>query len=447
MLKRIVKQIKKIPDYVVFISTVRGGWYILYIYNNLKIWKPVRFITILYRRFVIRKTRVISVVGSVGKTTTTQVIRQVMLKELRKESYGNFKTSLAENILRCRPRDKHLVLETAIASPGQMATYKDMVRPDVTVVTAIKSDHYKSFPKLEDTRREKVEMVKALGAQGVAILNGDDPNVRWMATQTKARIIFYGMNADNDIRATDIQLNWPKGTHFKLHANGEERDITVSLIGKHMMYTILASIAVGLNEGKSLDEITEKLLNVNSSSGRMEIFHLKNGAILIDDSYKGTMESFFEAFDTMKEITAKRRILLVGKIGHPPGRQGPIYRDLGERASRSADLILFCGEVFDRFKAGAITAGYDRSKIIYLSSRIQPAIDWLKANLREGDVVLSKSATTRRFQRITMALNGVDFRCRIKDCRICVLYCHDCPLANMPESIFENSCIKSELEH
>ncbi|MGH7790678.1 MAG: Mur ligase family protein, partial [Thermodesulfobacteriota bacterium] len=216
-------------------------------------WPVLLRLAILYRRTLIRKTRIVTVVGSFGKSTTTLAVLTALGMDLNPIVNLNARTAVARAILRIRPWKRHAVIEVGISAPGQMATYARMTRPNITVVTSIGSEHNRSLPTLEVTRKEKSEMVKALPESGIAVLNGDDPNVLWMKNQTRARIMTFGMNETNDVRASDITLDWPHGTRFKLHAGGETRDLHVRLIGKQMVYPILAAIAVALVEGYALD--------------------------------------------------------------------------------------------------------------------------------------------------------------------------------------------------
>jgi len=179
----------------------------------------------------------------------------VLVGVLHKTLHYNSNASLARNILRVRPWDRHAVIEVAISKVGQMSKYAEIVRPDITVVTSIASEHNRSLGTLEVTRREKAEMVRVLDGKGVAVLNGDDPNVRWMARQTKAKVITFGIGDGNHVRASDIVFDWPNGTHFNLHMNGETHCVSTRLIGIHMVYPILAAAAVAFHEGLGIDHI------------------------------------------------------------------------------------------------------------------------------------------------------------------------------------------------
>jgi UDP-N-acetylmuramoyl-tripeptide--D-alanyl-D-alanine ligase len=179
----------------------------------------------VYRRTLLRKTYMVTVIGSFGKTTATRAIHRLLCGPEHTLFGPNSGSSLALAILRIRPSTRHAAVEVGIERPGQMAPYARMIRPDMTVVTSIASEHNTSFGCLELTRAEKSEMVRKLPKSGIAVLNGDDPNVLWMATQTRARVVTFGLAETNEVRANNIVLNWPNGTKFRLHAFGEAREV------------------------------------------------------------------------------------------------------------------------------------------------------------------------------------------------------------------------------
>src|ERR1700733_1001130 len=130
-----------------------------------------------YRKRVLKRTRIVAVVGSLGKTTTGQGISVALNCPGRNFSFSNYGSSLAGNLLRVRRRDDYAVIEAGVTGPGQMDSYAKMIRPNLVVVTSVKSEHNCSFAMLLDTRAEKVKMVRTLPQKGIAVLNGDDESV------------------------------------------------------------------------------------------------------------------------------------------------------------------------------------------------------------------------------------------------------------------------------
>jgi UDP-N-acetylmuramoyl-tripeptide--D-alanyl-D-alanine ligase len=336
-------------------------------------------------------------------------------------------SSVARAVLRLRPQDRYGVIEVGIDGPGQMATYARMIRPDVTVVTSIGSEHRGSLGTLEVTQSEKSEMVRILSESGLAVLNGDDPRVLWMKSQTRARVITFGFDKLNDIRASDVTLDWPHGARFTLHAGGETHPLRIQLIGKHMVYPILAAVAVSLAEGLPLDRVLTALEALPATPGRMESVRLASGAFLLRDEYKSALETIEAALDVFCEIPAQRRIVVLGEVSEPPGSQGPIYRQIGERIAQIVSYAIFIGGNFQRYAAGAARGGLPRNALLNAGTSVLKAIEMLQDELKTGDIVLVKGRDTQRLDRVALALMGRVVRCDISFCNA-KLRCEHCPM-------------------
>jgi UDP-N-acetylmuramoyl-tripeptide--D-alanyl-D-alanine ligase len=281
---------------------------------------------------------------------------------------------------------------------------------------------------LGNTRDEKVKILTGLTPKGVAVLNGDDSNVRWMATQTQARIITFGTEEMNEVRASDITLDWPKGTRFRVHVNGETRNMTIKLLGHHMVYPVLAAIAVALAEGFTLDHIIPSLESLSPTPGRLELIGLPNGAFILRDDFKSSLETVDAAFEVLSEIPAMRRIVVLGEISEPPGSQGPIYRDFGERIAKMASRAIIIGGNFQRYAAGARRGGLPSSSLVNIGRSVRKAVEVLQEDLGPGDVVLIKGRDTQRLDRITLSLMGRTVRCNLSFCNTRVARCEHCPM-------------------
>jgi UDP-N-acetylmuramyl pentapeptide synthase len=409
----------------------------------------LRRLAYAYRHLVIPRKRLIAVVGSLGKTTTSRALRAAILEKNHYQSFSNYGSRLAENILRSRPHDPYDVFEVGISGPNGMDWPAKMLQPDIVVVTSIKSDHNRSFPTLEDTRSEKVKMVRALSRKGVAVLNGDDPNVAWMAKHSRGRVVTYGFNSAHDVWASDLKLDWPKGTTFTLHVNNEVRPVRVQLIGEQTIYSILATVAVAVTEEISLDKVISRLEALSPTRGRMEPVALEGGVTFLDDSFKSPLESIYAALDTLSRVPAKRRIIVMGDIEEPPGPQGPIYKELGRRIAACTDLLIFVpGKAnLQRIRSGAQEAGMDLASILHASNRVEKAIEILGAELQCGDVVLLKGAFADKYRRILLGLQGRKIKCTVKRCRVKVFFCEDCPLLEVNTAQIHNDYIRRLIQH
>jgi UDP-N-acetylmuramoyl-tripeptide--D-alanyl-D-alanine ligase len=311
-----------------------------------------------------------------------------------------------------------------------------MTRPDVVVVTSIGTEHMRSFGTLDATRQEKSLMVRALPDSGTAVLNGDDPNVMWMAGRTRARVVTYGLGLSNDVRASEVKLDWPRGTRFRLHAGGMEREVRVRLLGRQMVYPVLAAAAAALSEGLALDEALERLASLAPASGRLEPLAIGDGAYVLRDEYKSSLETIHTALDVFSEVPAERRIVVFGEVSEPPGSQGPIYRKIGRRVADIASHAVFIcsSNSFQRYAAGAVRGGMERTALIHVkggAGSVPGAVEAVRKIIGPGDVVLVKGRNPERLARVSLALAGRRVRCEVIRCKMEVVGCAECPMLEL----------------
>jgi UDP-N-acetylmuramyl pentapeptide synthase len=388
-----------------------------------------------YRATFVRDVRVVSVVGSYGKTTTGRVLAAVLATDdpRWRLAHDALKLRPPYSILRLRPGDRFAVTETAVGQPGVMARRARMVRPDVTVVMSVGSEHNPFLPSLEVTRTEKAEMVRVLAPSGHAVLNGDDPNVRWMATQTRARVTTFGFDATNDVRATDVAIDGPDGTDFVLHAGAVTRSVRTRLVGRTMVYPILGALTVALLEGLDIDEAIARVESVAPTPRRLEPVTLSNGAVVLYDHYKAALETVDVALDAVAAIPARRKIVVLGDLTEPPGSVEEVfatYERLGARVAAIADRAVFVNAETDGlrplYSAAAISAGMAAGAVTSVGSALE-AFAALPDDLGSGDLVLVKGANQQRFDRIRLALEGRPVRCNVQACAVW-LECPRCPV-------------------
>lgn len=372
------------------------------------------------------RARFVAIVGSFGKTTTTRAVLAALGRDPHSQVGGNSWSFVAQRVLAARAGE-HTVIEVGISGPGQMARYASLVRPDITVVTSIGSEHNRSLGTLERTRDEKAAMVRALPPDGVALLNGDDPNVLWMRTQTRARVLTYGFGADNDIRGGNVRLDWPHGMRLDVTVAGATREVRSVLIGRTMAYPLLAGVAVGHTEGRDPDEVARALAVVEPPPGRLERIALANGVWLLRDEYKSALETVHAALDVVEQIPARRKIVVLGEIAEPFGSQGPIYRDLGARLAGIATCVIVVGSHHQPIAAGAARAGLARTAVLDAGRSVARTSELLGAMLEPGDVVLLKGRDTQKLDRIYLALTGQQVGCDLVTCDA-KLRCARCPM-------------------
>ncbi len=390
-----------------------------------RLWPVTARVTAAYRRTVARRAHVIAVVGSFGKTTTARTVSVALGLPLK--GAGNSFSSISRGMRRIRPSQRHAVFEVGIAKPGQMAPYARLLRPDLTVVTSIGTEHYRSFGSLEAIREEKAEMVRALPETGTAILNGDDEHVRWMAGETRARVVTYGFAPESDVRGADFTLSWPDGASFSITTGGETRLFRSRLTGVTMAYPFLAAVAVATVEGLDLDAVWPALEALEPTAGRLEPVQLPSGAIVLRDDVKAVLETVEAALDLLVTVPAARKFAVLGDVDDPPGSPATVYGPLGERLATTVDKAIFVGRSFRRYAAGARRLGMGNDRLVNAGENPLGAVAALRPELQPGDVVLVKGRGTQKFERIVLALEGRSVACDIPTCNFRIS-CGRCPM-------------------
>jgi UDP-N-acetylmuramoyl-tripeptide--D-alanyl-D-alanine ligase len=391
--------------------------------------KPALYpIASLYRRTCLRHGKIIAVVGSYGKTTTTRAVKTALGLRCDPWPHRSAGVFIAYELLRIRPGQRQSAIEVGIDGPGQMEPMARLIRPDIAIVTSIGQEHWTSLKNLETTRFEKSKMVEALSGDGLAILNGDDPNVQWMGDRTDASAVTFGMGRKNFVRASEIELDWPNGMRFRLHFDGRTHEVRSRLLGRHMVYPLLAAVAVARHVGLDPAEYLPRLKSLAPTSGRLELFRLSMGAYAIRDDCKSSFETVEKAFEVLVEVPARRRIIVLGEITEPPKPAHQTYKRIGQAAARIADRLIVVGSrnLENAYASGARSAGGDRIEVLHAHHSVRAAIEFLETYLRPGDVVLVKGSRRQRLERVTYALLKRDVQCTINPCYAKV-NCEHCP--------------------
>ena len=350
--------------------------------------------------------RVIGITGSVGKSTTKEVIAEVLSQRYRTlKSPGNLNNEigLPLTILRLGAGYERAVLEMGFYVPGEIAFLCDIALPQIGVVTNIGTVHAERAGSQEAIVRGKTELVQALPASpdGVAVLNYDDPLVRPMAEKTKARVFYYGLDPEADLWADDMEGLGLEGIRFRLHYRKETLHVRVPMIGQHSVHTALRAAAVGLVDGLTWQEIMSGLRSGHTQL-RLVAVRSQSGALLLDDTYNASPESTLAALNLLSELDG-RKVAVLGdmlELG-PYEQQG--HEIVGVRAARVAEMLITVGERGRMIAAAARRAGLRSSRVVEFESTEQ-SIEWLRDHLTEKDVVLIKGSHGIRMDRIVAAL-------------------------------------------
>jgi UDP-N-acetylmuramoyl-tripeptide--D-alanyl-D-alanine ligase len=392
-----------------------------------KAWPWLSAVAAAHRRLLGRRTKLVVVVGSFGKTTTTRCISAALGLPGRWPR-DNCRSHLALAVLLHTGVASRYVLEVGIDHPGQMESYARMLRPDVVVVTSIGSEHNRSLGDLAATRGEKAAMLRALRPGGLAVLNGDDPNVLAMRRETAAQTLVFGTGIECAVRASAVNLDWPAGMRFEVETRGTRVPVALRLLGRTMVYPALAALAVAHALGIPLAQAAARLAGVVPAPGRLQPVAIAGGVTLLCDQFKSTEETIYAALDLFAAIPARRKLVVLGDVSEPRGSQGPIYRTIGERLAGTVDHAVLVGGMARRYAAGAYRAGLPRAAMARAGRSVAAATALIREHLAPGDVVLIKGRTSQRLERVALSLMGREVRCDLEECYFLKTRCEGCSL-------------------
>jgi UDP-N-acetylmuramoyl-tripeptide--D-alanyl-D-alanine ligase len=350
--------------------------------------------------------RVVGITGSVGKSTTKELVAEVLgtrYRTLKSPGNLNNEIGLPLTILRLSSGYQRAVLEMGFYVPGEIAFLCDIALPQVGIVTNIGTVHAERAGSQEAIARGKAELVQALppAPDGVAILNFDDPWVRRMEEKTKARVFFYGLSREANLWADNVMGLGLEGIRFRLHYQGETLHVRIPLIGRHSVHTALRAAAIGLTEGMNWQEILEGL-NQGHTQLRLAAVRSQTGALLLDDTYNASPESMLAALNLLSELDGRKVAVLGDMLELGPYERGG-HEMVGLRAAQVADVLLTLGERAHIFAEAARRAGMKKTSTIEFDE-FDPLMDWLRTNLTKNDTVLIKGSHSLRMDRITNLL-------------------------------------------
>ncbi len=350
--------------------------------------------------------KTIGITGSVGKTSTKELTASLLasrFKVLKNPGNRNNEIGLPLTLLELEPHHECAVLEMGFYVPGEIRTLCEIANPQIGVLTNIGTVHAERAGSQEQIARGKAELVESLPSapQGVAVLNMDDPWVRWMSNRTNAKIFSYGIEQPADLVASNIKSLGLEGITCQIKFQGEKHHIHSPLLGEFSAYTILCATAVALTLGLSWDEIIHTLASTRLDL-RMRHFSLKNGAIVLDDSYNASPVSTRAALKLLGGLSG-RRVAILGDMLELGPYEKSGHESVGEIAINTTDVLILIGERSKNIADAAIRTGFPSEAIHWFpntNQATQEIVDMIQGN----DVVLVKGSNVMRMDRVLKAL-------------------------------------------
>src|SRR5690242_16603366 len=354
--------------------------------------------------------KIAGVTGSVGKTTTKEILAALLGARLRiLKSEGNFNNEYGLPLTLFKLDETHqaAVLEMGMSRRGELSRLAEIARPDVGVVTRVAPAHLEFFSSVDEIALAKRELIEGLnGRESTAVLNADDPRVAAFGTFAPGRVLTYGIEKQAFFMAAEIEDRGALGSAFDyLSPEGRVR-LELAVPGRHAIANALAALAAASVWGMGAAEAQSVFNTLRAPAMRGELLRFSNGAALINDSYNSSPAAL-HAMTALLAATPgfQRRILAAGEMRELGASSAELHREAGSAAAKSGkvDWIISVGVDAAQIVEGAVAAGLSRAQTKFFETP-QQAAEFLETLVSPGDLLLVKGSRGVKMEQVVDAL-------------------------------------------
>ena len=343
--------------------------------------------------------KVVAVTGSVGKSTTKEMIASVLAstyKVAKTPANHNNDIGMPMAILSMPLDTEAAVLEMGMNHFGEIAYLSNIGHPDVAVIINIGTAHIEYLGTQMGIRRAKMEITEGMSAQGMLLLNGDDVLLRNLDQEPKQRVTYFGRSEGCDVRGFDVKQK-EEVLSFRAEAGKLTIPVEMDLEGEHYVADALAAVAVGLKLAVPSERIGESLRTFHNIAGRQEIYKA-GGYTIINDCYNAGPESMAAALGVLGNRPGRHIAVLGDMLELGDCAQAEHYK-VGRIAAEKADLVFAYGPFGKRVVDGTITGGMSLSRGRAYTDRDE-LVAALKHSAKPGDVILFKGSHGMHLEKI-----------------------------------------------
>ena len=354
--------------------------------------------------------KIAGVTGSVGKTTTKEILAALLGTKLRVlKSEGNFNNEYGLPLTLFRLEETHqaAVLEMGMSRRGELARLAAIARPDVGVVTRVSPAHLEFFASVDEIALAKRELIEGLnGRESTAVLNADDPRVAAFGPYAPGRVLTYGIENQAFFMARGIEDRGALGSAFDFVSPEGTVRLELTVPGRHAIANALAALAAASVWGIGAAEAQSVFNTLRAPAMRGELLRFSNGAALINDSYNSSPA----ALQAMTELLAatpnfQRRILVAGEMRELGSASPELHRQAGQFAAKTGkiDWIVGVAGHAEQIVEGAVASGMSRARTKFFAMPLEAA-HFLETLVVPGDLLLVKGSRGVKMEQIVDAL-------------------------------------------
>ena len=350
-------------------------------------------------RFVRRESgaRIVAITGSAGKTTTKEICAEMLSAKYRVfRNTGNLNNhiGLPLSLLELRSGPDVAVVELGMNHPGEISTLVGIAQPEVRVWTNVGDAHIGFFASADAIADAKGELLEQARPGDVLVANADDPRVMARARRFAGRLVTFGIEAQADVRASNVETRGLDGTRATVQTPAGHFQLQTPLLGMGNLANVLAATAVAVTLEVPLQAIAERASSLRAAHHRGELLRLPGGVTLIDDSYNSSPTALKQSLGTMGVATGSaRKIAILGEMLELGEHAARLHQECGRAAAAAGlqFLIAVGGDAARELSAAAVASGMPSANVTHVPTKHE-ALDLAVQRVRAGDLVLVKGS-------------------------------------------------------
>ena len=353
-------------------------------------------------------TKVIGITGSVGKTTTKEMVASVLSERFcTLKTQGNFNNEVGVPLTLFRLRKEHeaAVVEMGISDFGEMTRLSAMVCPDDCIITNIGQCHLENLQDRDGVLRAKTEIFTSMNPTGTIYLNGEDDKLITVKEDGKKKLTFFGLGSQNKVYAKKIEKLGLKGTKVTIASPVAEFEVSIPVPGEHMVLNALAAASVALDLGMRPEEIQAGIAKFRPVGGHSDLVETERFTIL-NDCYNANPVSMKAGLDVLSEA-AGRKVAIVGDMFELGSEERQMHHEIGTYAAGKGISLLLCiGELARAYYEGAKEVSGNEMECRYYQTK-EEALEDIESLLQNGDTILVKASHGMHFEKIVAELEKI----------------------------------------
>jgi len=351
----------------------------------------------------------VAVTGSVGKTTTKNMIAEVLktrFEVLKTEGNFNNEIGLPLTLFGLERHHRIGVVEMGMSGLGEISRLAGVVKPSISVITNIGIAHIEKLKSRQNIARAKMEILEPLKQHDLAVLNADSPELWERKGRLVPRTVYFGLDR-GDVRVASIESFGNTGIKFGISGKYKDMVFEVPLPGAHNAMNAAAALTVGFELGLSQDQIQDGFSSLKPSKMRLEFKKSKTGAVIIDDAYNANPDSMKAALDLLAESgRGKKRAAVLGDMRELGGLSKTAHMEIGRYAADKTDVLVAVGNFSGDMAQGFCQKRSDKNSV-FTYDTTGDAEKNIEKNVEDCDIILIKASRAMKLEEITQVLMGV----------------------------------------